>query len=225
MPSDSYSKPKAQTLKLPTSKRRNYLDKATETYAQELPQVAPYLESRGIDVDTAGRWKLGYVAAPLGGHEDYANRLAIPYLTPAGTVSIKFRCVAHADCRSMNCVKYLGEPGESDRLFGVWNFRKDSARIAICEGELDTVVATSVVGIPAVGIPGASKWRKYWDYLFEGYDEVLILRDGDKAGRDMAETVAGRLPNSRVVKMPEGHDVSSYVAESGVDALNERIGS
>lgn len=225
MPSGYSGMQKPQTLRLPTSKRRNFLDRATEQYAQSVGPAIPYLESRGIPADVTAKWKLGYVGEPLGGHEDYSGRLAIPYLTPAGTVGMKFRCLEHADCRTMNCVKYLGEPGEPDHLFGVWNFRKDAPMLALCEGELDTIVATSVVGIPAVGIGGSTKWRSYWAHLFEGYDEVVLLRDGDKAGRDMAENLAGRLHNLRIVKMPEGHDVSSFVLAEGRDALLERIGT
>lgn len=224
MPSGYSSTQKAQTLKLPTSKRRSFLDRATAKYSADVLPVIPYLESRGISAEIASRWQLGYVLEPLGGHEDYQGRLSIPYLTPAGTVTMKFRCVAHDDCRTMQCVKYLGEPGEVPRLFGVWNLRKDEPVIALCEGELDTIVATSVVGIPAVGVPGSTQWRSYWSHLFDGYDEVVLLRDGDRAGREMSENLAGRLHNLRIVKMPEGHDVSSFVLAEGRDALLERIG-
>lgn len=221
MQSTSYSTPKAQTLKLPVKKRREYLARATEEYAAKLDHVTPYLESRGIWRDTAERWQLGYVETPLPGHEDFVGRLAIPYLTPAGPLCIKFRCVEAHDCKSAGCVKYLGEPNEN-RLFGVWNFRHDDLVIHVCEGELDAIVATQA-GVRAVGVPGATQWRPYWDHLFEGYDEVVLLRDGDAAGRKMSETLMGRLPNCRTVRMPEGEDVSSFVLANGGDALRERI--
>src|SRR3954466_1079197 len=131
---------KAQTLKLPTKKRREYVAKAVDLYAASLANVTSYLESRGIGSDTAERWQLGYVETPLPGHEDMVGRLAIPYLTPAGPLCIKFRCVESHDCKGTGCVKYLGEPNEN-RLFGVWNFRHDDPVIHICEGELDAVVA------------------------------------------------------------------------------------
>ena len=213
---------KARTLKMPTKKRREFLDKATKAYAAEVDQVAPYLESRGILPDTAKAWKLGYVADPLPGHEDFKGRLAIPYLSPAGTLGFKFRCVDHDDCKTFDCIKYLGEPGDQPRIFGVWNFRHDTPTMALCEGELDAIVATQV-GVRAVAFPGASHWCDWWAHLFEGYDEVVLLRDGDKAGRAMAETLMGRLPNLRAVGMPEGEDVSSLVAKLGGDALIERM--
>jgi len=221
MPSDYSNTQKAQTLKLPVKKRRDYVAKAVAEYAGKVDLVMSYLESRGIRRDTAERWQLGFVETPLPGHEDFVGRLAIPYLTPAGPLCLKFRCVEPHDCKATGCVKYLGEPNEN-RLFGVWNFRHDDPVIHICEGELDAIVATQT-GLRAVGIPGASSWRPYWDHLFEGYDEVVLLRDGDAAGRKMSENLQGRLPNCRTVKMPEGHDVSSFVMANGGDALRERI--
>lgn len=217
----SSSTSKAQTLKMPTKKRREYVAKAVDLYTARLDAVAPYLESRGISRDTAERWQLGYVETPLPGHEDFVGRLAIPYLTPAGPLCIKFRCVESHDCKATGCVKYLGEPNES-RLFGVWNFRHDDPVMHICEGELDAIVATQA-GLRAVGVPGATTWQSFWDYLFEGYEEVVLLRDGDSAGREMSNKLAARLPNLRVVKMPEGEDVSSFVQKNGGAALKERI--
>lgn len=222
MPSDYSNSSKAQTLKLPGKKRRDFLDKATERYNKSVDAVVPYLESRGIGSFTAERWKLGYVDEPMPGHEEYEGRLAIPFLTPAGTVMFKFRCVSDHDCKAASCVKYLGEPGEIPRLFGVWNFRHDASTLALTEGELDAIVSTQA-GVRAVGVPGATQWRKYWAYLFEGYDEVVLLRDGDSAGRKMSETLAGILPNLRAVGMPEGEDVSSFVVKHGDEALRERL--
>ncbi len=211
-----------QTLKLPTKKRREFLDKATARYADTLDLVAPYLENRGILEQTAAKWQLGYVHDPMAGHEEYAGRLAIPYLTPAGTLTFKFRCVEHEDCKASGCVKYLGEPGEIPRLFGVWNFRHDDTTLYLTEGELDAVVATQA-GLRAVGVPGSTQWVGYWVHLFEGYDEVVLLRDGDQAGRKMSDLVGGHLANFRSVKMPEGEDVSSFVVKNGEEALRERV--
>lgn len=213
---------KAQTLKMPTQKRRELLVKATRIYASNLDLVTSYLENRGITEQTAAKWELGYVHDPVPGHEDYAGRLAIPYLTPAGPLMFKFRCVSDHDCKATKCVKYLGEAGEIPRLFGVWNFRHDDPVMHLTEGELDAVVATQA-GVRAVGVPGATAWRPYWSHLFEGYDEVVLLRDGDAAGRDMAENLAARMANFRAVKMPEGHDVTSFVIANGEEALRERL--
>lgn len=159
------------------------------------------------------------------GHEQFQGRLCIPYLTPSGVVNLKFRCIADHDCKSLDGhKKYLEESGAQARLFGVWNLRSDSPVICLCEGELDTIACTSLAGLPAVGISGVEKWKPHWRHVFEGYDEVLILADGDEAGRRMGESVVSRLYNSRIVTMPVGHDVNSLIVEQGVDALIERLG-
>lgn len=209
-------------LRLPNRKRRDFLEKATTEYHGRLDEAVPYLESRGITGDTARKWKLGFVADPLPGHEEFKGRLAIPYLTPAGTVLFKFRCIDHQDCKTFGCIKYLGESGEAPRVFGVWNLRYDVTSILLCEGELDTIVATQA-GFRAVGVPGATQFRDYWLNLFEGYDEVILPRDGDAAGREMASLWQGRLPQCRAVKMPEGEDVTSLYVKGGGDALRERL--
>lgn len=207
---------------MPNKKRRDFLERATTEYHDSLAEAVPYLESRGVTVETATKWRLGFVADPLPGHEEFKRRLAIPYLTPAGTVLFKFRCIDHADCKSMGCVKYLGEHGEQPRVFGVWNLRHDASSILLCEGELDTIVATQA-GLRAIGVPGATQFRDYWLHLFEGYEEVLIARDGDSAGREMACLWQGRLAQSRVAKMPEGEDLASVFCKFGAEALRERL--
>ena len=41
--------------------------------------------------------------------------------------------------------------------------------MAICEGELDTIIASSVLGIPAVGVPGVAAWKPHFTKMFAGY--------------------------------------------------------
>lgn len=206
---------------MPTKKRREFLNRATEVYAASVEDIAPYLDSRGLRAETVAEWKLGYVKDPLSGDEDYAGRLAIPYLTPAGTVSMKFRCVAEHSCKTTGCVKYLGPPNEM-HLFGTLNFKYDLPSLVLAEGELDTIISTQA-GVRAVGVPGSSVWLPWWDHLFEGYDEVVLARDGDPAGRKMAESLSVRLANLRPVKMPEGEDISSFVLSYGGGAYRERL--
>lgn len=148
----------------------------------------------------------------------------IPSLTPSGPVAMSFRCTAPHVCKDERCVKYLNEPGAGVHLFGVWSLRLDSPVIAICEGQLDTIVCYSVVGIPAVGICGAGGWRDWFAYLFEGYPDVVVLRDGDAAGKQLAGMVLGSVPTARVVPMPDGEDVSSAVLRLGASRLRERMG-
>mgnify|MGYP000960664809 CR=1 FL=1 len=69
--------------KLSPSHKRS-LEMSTATYAANVDQAGPYLAARGIDRQTAATHRLGFVADPLPGDEDYAGRLSIPYITPNG---------------------------------------------------------------------------------------------------------------------------------------------
>jgi DNA primase len=74
-----------------------------------------------------------------------------------------------------------------------------------------------------VGVPGSQAWQPHFCELFLGYREVYVLADGDAAGTQFANTVAGSLPNAKVIPMPAGHDVNSLVTTQGKQALIERM--
>jgi hypothetical protein len=63
------------------------------------------------------------------------------------------------------------------RLFNAVDLQKPSDTIAICEGELDAVIASQL--LPSVGVPGVKAWRPHFNRLFGGYRRVLILADND----------------------------------------------
>ena len=69
--------------------QKELLEKATESYAQNLQEIVPYLQSRGITEQTAIMFRLGFVREPEMGHEPYVGKLAIPYLTPTGVIDIR----------------------------------------------------------------------------------------------------------------------------------------
>ena len=51
----------------------------------------------------------------------------------------------------------MSRPGATTHIFNIGALSADSDFLAICEGELDTVVATQA-GLNAVGLPGANNW-------------------------------------------------------------------
>lgn len=212
----------AQTIRPPSTKQRNFLRACIDRYA-ELPEgVEAYLANRGISLDTAKRWKLGYVAVPMDGHEWYQGRLAIPYLTSSGPVTMTFRCLKthnHKD-EGVSCKKYLAEEGVYRPLFNAYAFTKASGVVYAVEGELDAVVASSL-GYPAVGFPGAGRWESHWDYLFDGFDHVIALCDGDDAGRNWGRKFKSQVRNATIRALPDHQDVSSLVSEQGPEALDE----
>ena len=225
---------KEQEISLvPEPKSRAFLATASQTYHEGLRTAAAavdYLKARGVSGASAQFFRLGVVADPLPGHEPYQGRLSIPYLTPSGPVTMRFRCIEHADCKPIHKDKYRSLPGDgTPRLYNTLDLTRNEPFVAICEGELDAVMAHQA-GIPAVGLPGASAWtteaRFPMHRVFKGYDAVFILADADDDGQgeQFASEVAERITNARVILMPQGHDVNSFVLEFGEDALRAKLG-
>jgi DNA primase len=184
---------------------------------------ATYLASRGIDLDTAKEWQLGVAVDPLSGHEPLKGRLIVPYLTPNGPVGLVGRCIRNHDCKATGCPKYLAEPGERRRLYNVGALHVDSRSIVMTEGELDALACQALAGVPAVGVPGIKNWQPHFAALFDGYADVVLCADGDEAGGKLIATVKDALTNVRVVTMPKGEDVNSYIATHGADAFRDHI--
>lgn len=204
-------------MKLSSSQKR-YLETATAHYGQYLPHAQHYLAARGIPLETAVMFRLGVVLEPLVGDEEYAGRLTVPYLTPHCVVDLRFRSLGD------QTPKYLSRPNAQTRLFNVQSLLSDSDVIAVCEGELDTIVMHALVGVPAVGVPGASNWREHYRLLLEDFERVLVMCDGDQAGRDFGRRVAGEVDGAAIVHMPDGMDVNDLYLAEGVEGLRKRMG-
>lgn len=215
-----------------SASQRIWLREATEKYLAAMPgsPAEEYLANhRGLgypsikqDVDG---FMLGYVEDPLPGHEMHRGSLAIPYLRWSqehgwSVVSIRFRCIK--DHEHIGHGKYMSQAGDRPRLYNTMALLRPSPFIAVTEGEIDAITA-NVCGIPAVGVPGVELWQPWFREPFLGYRDVFILADGDEPGMRFATTVAKSIPNGKVIPMPEGHDVNSFVINEGKQALWERI--
>jgi DNA primase len=198
---------------------RKSLEEAVETYHQQIDMAAQYLKGRGFTKEAASTHRLGYVAEPMIGHEEYIGRLAIPYITPTGVVDLRFRAINPDDSP-----KYLSRSGSEQHIYNVPAFQEDSDIIAICEGELDTIVMHSIVGIPAVGMPGANAWKGWYARAFNDYRKVFILTDGDQAGKDMGKKIMQAIDVAIVISMPDNMDVNEVYLSEGVEGIRKRMG-
>ncbi len=181
---------------------------------------------RGLTRESVRSFRLGFVGAePAAGHDDYVNRLSIPYVTRAGLVTIRYRAIVDG-----HKPKYINPAKDPNRLYNPEAFFQRSSWIAICEGEIDTITATQC-GIPAVGVKGVDSWEKWFSRPFKGY-RVCILADGDpedavtgrRPGRELVRRIQEDLPEAVPFYMPEGDDVNSYVLKYGAEGLRKKIG-
>lgn len=207
---------------------RKLLTTRVLTYHQQLledPAGSPLLDyvtqERQLSMDTVARFLLGAVVSPETSDEPARGMLAIPYLTPTGPVALRFRRPPSKETGP----KYWQPEGSELTIFNVPAFFMGERLMIITEGEIDCMTV-SQCGLPAVGIPGASAWKDYYQPLFEGYDRVIICADNDDtgAGSKFASKVARQVPGPEIVTMPEGHDVNSYFCEVGAAGLREYLG-
>ena len=200
---------------------------AAQRYAQAIsPQTLNVLEERGISDAVAAMFELGTITDPINGHEMYEGWLSIPYITAGGScVGFKFR-------RLDNIKPKYGSPtGQKAHLYNVIDVTIMSPYIVICEGELDTVITSGVLGIPAVGVPGVAAWKSHFSKLFGGYETVYVVgdndikEDGSNPGAEFAKRVANEVMNSTIVTLPAGMDINDYYLKHGMkDARKLLIG-
>jgi DNA primase len=200
-----------------SSSQRQYLLQATTEYAKHINLATEYLQTRNLLVGEVAAYHLGVVKDALPGHEQYTGRLAIPYLTPAGVVDIRFRSMRGED------PKYMGMPGAKTTMFNAQAVLTAGDYICVTEGEIDTVVLSVKTGHPSVGIPGVNNWRPYYAKILDDFETVIVLADGDNAGLEFGKRLSRELHNVNLLQMPEGHDVNSIIVQEGKEWIDERI--
>lgn len=202
------------------------MNEAVRVYEEAVEGAAAYLVQR-LPRDSWNSHRLGFVAAPiLPSHPQ--GRLVIPYLTRAGVVEIKFRCIACTVGEKCDGhPKYLYASGGEQRLYNVNALFDPSPVIAVTEGEIDAITVQEATGIPCVGYPGASTWRPWFSRCFSGYERVLVVADGDEAGRSAAKGVCKEIlkhaASAVVVQLPDGMDSNDYARAHGRDRLKELL--
>ena len=200
------------------------LTETAKRYHQTLSEEGLfYLKSRGIDQRVADTFLLGTVTDPVAGHEHGTGCLSIPYITGSGVVGIKFRKIDGTN------PKYIWPTGQKIGMFNVEDLKIDTDTIAICEGEIDTMVLSGLCGIPAVGVAGVTQWREWFPMMLEGYKRIFIFADNDlkedgrNPGMELAKRIKEDLNSAVVVNLPENKDVNDVFLREGADWFKEKI--
>ena len=194
-------------------------------YAQQIsPEALVALAERGISEEVAALYMLGSVTDPMNGHEMSDGWISIPYITAMNhCVGFKFRRLDDGK------PKYGSPTGQKAHLYNVVDCTILSKHIVVCEGELDTVIVSGVLGIPAVGIPGVQAWKPHFAKLLNGYDSVYIVgdndvkEDGSNPGAEFAKRVASEVLNSVIVTLPPNMDINDYYLAYGAEATKTML--
>jgi len=131
--------------------------------------------------------------------------------------------------------KYVNSPEgplykKSDLLFGLHEARVELRREAVailCEGNFD-VLAVHQAGMKHVVAPLGTAFTAPQAKLLKRYvGRVVMLFDGDKAGRKATRAAAPLLREASlqgfVVALPQGEDPDSFVRKRGPDALRQLV--
>jgi DNA primase len=198
---------------------------AAVQYNKDLSAEAiEFLADRGISEEIARQYHLGFIKEPFATHENYQGWLSIPYITVLGhCVGFKFRRLDDGK------PKYGAPLGQKGHLYNVRDIIVTSEYIAVCEGELDTIICSAVLGIPAVGVPGVAAWKTHFPKLFSGYETVYVVgdndvkEDGSNPGAEFAKRVANEVMNSTIVTLPPNMDINDYYLANGVEATRNLL--
>jgi len=126
--------------------------------------------------------------------------------------------------------RYGAPLGQKGHLYNVGDIILTSEYIAICEGELDTIIASAILGIPAVGVPGVQAWKSHFTRMFTGYGRVYIIgdndlkEDGSNPGAEFSRMVAQEVINSTIVSLPAGMDLNDLYLAKGIEETKRTIG-
>lgn len=207
-----------------SAEQRQLLTVAAENYHNSLNEkTISYLKSRGISKEVAGSFLLGTVTNPIPGHEHAVGCLSIPYLTKSGVVGVKFRKVDGGS------PKYLWATGQKIGMFNVPDLFMETETIAICEGEIDTIILSGLCNIPAVGVAGVSNWKPWFPIMFEGYKKVLIFADNDvkedgrNPGMELGLRIKEDLNNATIIHLPDNEDVNDVYLKHGVEWFKDKV--
>ena len=201
------------------------LQEAAQRYAQQItPETLVALAERGISELVAGAYQIGTIVEPINGHEMYEGWISIPYITVNGScVGFKFRRPDDGK------PKYGSPTGQKAHLYNVTDITISSKHIVITEGELDAVITSGVLGIPAVGVPGVAAWKSHFPKLFSGYETVFVVgdndvkEDGSNPGQELARRLQDAIPQAVRVSLPPDSDVNSIIVNQGAQALADLV--
>jgi DNA primase len=127
--------------------------------------------------------------------------------------------------------KYINGPetrlfSKSRQLYGMNLARtamQKSGEVLVMEGYTDVIAARQSGIEPVVAVLGTALGENHIEILKRFVDRVVLVLDGDEAGRRRADQVlelfVGASVDLRIITLPGGADPADFIAQFGRDAL------
>lgn len=127
--------------------------------------------------------------------------------------------------------KYINGPetrlfSKSRQLYGMNLARasmQKSGEVLVMEGYTDVIAARQAGIEPVVAVLGTALGERHIEVLKRFVDRVVLVLDGDEAGRRRADQVlelfVGASVDLRIITLPGGADPADYVSEFGPESL------
>lgn len=166
------------------------------------------LPARGLRADTLRRFRY-----TLGEADGTPCHVAAAFDDNGNVVAQKLRFPDKS-------FRWRGDKSAVSMLFGQHAWGTGGRRLVITEGEIDAMTVAQVMDLkwPVVSVlDGASDDRSVRKALswVETFDSVVIMFDGDDAGRDGARKIASLLSpgKAKIASLPDGKDPNDLLRE------------
>ena len=174
-----------------------------------------YLRGRGFTDDTIQHFRLGVTRAGRN------PRLIIPHFNQGQLGLLMYRSMPPED------KVFLREEGMGSILFNVDALHESDGTIIICEAQLDamSVWQAGHRNVVSVSTGAGTEFSNDYVDLLSGFKKIIMVYDGDQAGRDGAKTIRNRLGADRVwiAECPDGEDANSLLMKEGAQRVNRLI--
>ncbi len=151
---------------------------------QSIDHAHPYLAARGITEETARTFGVGFFP----GKGTMAGRVVIPIRNAqAELVAYAGRAIDGSEPR----YKFPAGFHKSLELFNL-HLVKDTLAVVVVEGFFDCM-KVSQAGYPCVALMGCTMSKTQEKLLAEHFGQVVLMLDGDEAGRGATVEIADRL--------------------------------
>ncbi len=144
----------------------------------------PYLKERGVSEEIAQKFGVGFFPGKGSMHD----RIVIPIHNPKGElVAYAGRAIDGSEPR----YKFPAGFHKSMELYNLHRVR-DELSVVLVEGFFDCMKVTQA-GFPCVALMGSTMSNAQEELIREHFAHVVVMLDGDDAGRGASEEIADRI--------------------------------